>query len=76
MPFISDKPIDESSDASLRAAFTKACVLHGFSPDGEDGSDLATVLSHAFMGPTAPWRHSVNAVVSLEINALRMPFCV
>jgi hypothetical protein len=48
MAFISDKPIDESSDASLRAAFTKACVLHGFSPDGEDGSDLATVLSHAF----------------------------
>lgn len=48
MTLIPDKLIDGASDANLLAAFTKTCEQHGFSSDGEDGSDLATVLSHAF----------------------------
>jgi hypothetical protein len=48
MTSIYDKPIDTTSDASLLAAFTEACAQHEISPDGEDGSDLATILSHAF----------------------------
>lgn len=48
MTSIYDKPIDETSDATLLAAFTEACTQHGLLPDGEDASDLATVLSHAF----------------------------
>ncbi|MDH4414805.1 MAG: hypothetical protein QE484_15950 [Rhizobium sp.] len=48
MTSIPDKLIDGASDANLLAAFTKACEQHGFSPDGQDGSDLAIVLSHAF----------------------------
>lgn len=43
-----DKPIDATSDSSLLDAFNEACEQHGISPDAEDGSDLATVLSHAF----------------------------
>lgn len=44
------KPIDGTSDASLLEAFTESCAKHGFSPDSEDGLDLATILSHAFEG--------------------------
>lgn len=48
MPSIFVRLIDGASDANLLAAFTKACAKHGFSPDGDDGFDLATVLRHAF----------------------------
>lgn len=48
MTSLYEKPIDATSDASLLDAFTEACRLHGIAPDGNDASDLATILSHAF----------------------------
>lgn len=43
-----DKPIDETSSAVLLDAFTEACRQHEIAADSRDGSDLATVLTHAF----------------------------
>jgi len=48
MTSIFDKPIDETSEAYLLDASTEACAQHGISPDGGDGSDLATTLRHMF----------------------------
>ncbi|MGO4567571.1 hypothetical protein AB4Z52_21480 [Rhizobium sp. 2YAF20] len=48
MTSIYDTPIDATSAPSLLDAFIEVCAQHGISPDGDDGSDLATVLSHAF----------------------------
>ena len=66
MTSIFDKRIDETSAPSLFDAFTEACMQHGISPDGDDGSDLATVLSHAFhKGIT-----SKDALVALVLNLI------
>jgi len=43
-----DKPIDESSSAVLLDAFTEACRQHEIVADSRDGSDLATILTHAY----------------------------
>ena len=48
MTSIYGTPIDATSASSLFEAFTEACAQHDISPDGEQGSDLATILSHAF----------------------------
>lgn len=63
-----DKPIDATSDTSLQDAFNEACEQHGFSPDGEDGSDLATVLSHAFERGITSKDGLVALVLSLVVE--------
>jgi hypothetical protein len=64
MTSIYDKPIDGTSDASLLDAFIEACAQHGISPDGEDGSDLATILSHAFQRGVT----SKDGLIALVLN--------
>ncbi|WP_426125917.1 hypothetical protein [Pararhizobium sp. PWRC1-1] len=64
MTSIYDTPIDATSDASLFDAFTEACAQHGISPDGDDGSDLATILSHAFQRGIT----SKDGLIALVLN--------
>jgi len=42
------KPIDSTSPPALIEAFGDACERHGITADDDQGTDLATVLWHAF----------------------------
>ena len=57
-------PIDGASLAVLLSAFKEACARHDIPPDSEDGSDLLTVLMHAFRKGTT----TEDALVALVMN--------
>lgn len=65
MPSFDNARIEEASIAVLVSAFQEACAHHDISPDGDEGSDLLTVLTYAFQKGTTTREALIVLVTNL-----------